>query len=64
MLRRVTTSMGVLEYELTFKQVKNLNLRIGAGGEVKVSAPRGAGAGQADAFVAKKAGGAAAPFPS
>ena len=46
---------GGVEYQLTRKPVKNLNLRVRADGTVAVSAPRWVSAGQADAFVAARA---------
>ena len=38
-LRLVDTPRGPLTYTLTRKRVKNLNLRVGAGGEIMVSLP-------------------------
>jgi len=43
-------------FSLTYKKVKNINLRIDREGNVKVSAPKGAGKEQIIAFVAKNAG--------
>lgn len=42
-----------LEYELIYKKVKNINLRI-SDGSVKVSAPRGTSAAYIDDFVASR----------
>lgn len=47
---------GGVEYTLTRKRVKNLNLRLGPDGSVRVSAPMRAGADSVDAFVAAHAG--------
>jgi predicted metal-dependent hydrolase len=53
--RRVETLTGLIEYELTWKAVKRINLRVSRTGEVKVSLPKGLPAGQADRFVREKA---------
>ena len=42
-------------YFLTYKRVKNINLRIGPDGEAHASAPFGVPAAQVDAFVLSKA---------
>ena len=42
---------GGVEYELTYKRVKNLNLRVGEDGSVRVSAARRVPLRQIDAFV-------------
>jgi len=55
-LRLVDTPHGPLTYTLTRKAVKNLNLRVGPGGEVAVSVPRRCGVKQADDFVRDKSG--------
>lgn len=55
-LRLVDTPCGPLTYTLTRKAVKNLNLRIGAGGEIAVSIPRRCPVKQADSFVREKSG--------
>lgn len=55
-LRMVDTPQGLLTYALTRKSVKNLNLRIGPGGEVMVSLPRRCSVRQADDFVREKSG--------
>ena len=52
MLRRA----GGIAYELTYKKVKNLNLRLRADGSVAVSAPRRVPLAEIDAFVAGRAG--------
>ena len=44
-----------ISYELTFKSVKNINVRISPGGGVKASAPISCRAHQVDAFIKKKA---------
>lgn len=46
---------GGVEYELTCKKVKRMNLRVRRDGTVAVSAPRGVPLKEADAFVAKNA---------
>ena len=55
-LRMVDTPHGLLTYVLTRKQVKNLNLRIGADGQISVSVPLRCSAGQADGFIREKSG--------
>lgn len=40
-----------IEYELTLKRIKNINLRVGSDGQVKVSAPYGTDRGFIDNFV-------------
>lgn len=55
-LRVVDTPRGPLTYTLTRKRVKNLNLRIGARGEVKVSLPLRCPVRQADDFIREKSG--------
>lgn len=55
-LRLVETPEGPLTYTLTRKGVKNLNLRVGPGGEVTVSIPRRCSVRQADDFVRAKSG--------
>lgn len=55
-LRLVDTPVGPLTYTLTRKAVKNLNLRIGAGGEIMVSIPRRCSVKQADSFIREKSG--------
>lgn len=55
-LRLVDTPEGPLTYTLTRKRVKNLNLRIGARGEIKVSVPLRCCVRQADDFVREKSG--------
>ncbi|NBI09393.1 DUF45 domain-containing protein [Colidextribacter sp. OB.20] len=54
--RLVDTPHGVLTYTLTRKTVKNLNLRVGPGGEVAVSIPRRCSVRQADDFVRSRSG--------
>lgn len=53
-LRLVDTPNGPLTYTLTRKSVKNLNLRIGAGGRVAVSVPLRCSTSQADDFIREK----------
>lgn len=48
-------SAGGVEYTLTRKRVKNLNLRLGPDGSVRVSAPARASLAAVDAFVAAHA---------
>lgn len=49
-------SAGGVDYALTRKRVKNLNLRLAPDGSVRVSAPRGVSEAAVDAFVAAHAG--------
>lgn len=53
-LRLVDTPQGHLTYTLTRKRVKNLNLRVGAGGEIMVSVPLRCPVKQADDFIREK----------
>lgn len=53
---RMLRQAGGVEYELTYKKVKNLNLRLAADGHVAVSAPRRTPVAEIDAFVASRAG--------
>ena len=53
-LRMVDTPRGPLTYSLTRKRVKNLNLRVGAGGEIMVSLPLRCPVRQADDFIREK----------
>ena len=53
--RRVETPLGPIEYLLTVKAVKNLNLRLRPDGTVAVSLPRRAPKSAADAFVRSRA---------
>ena len=55
-LRVVDTPRGPLTYTLTRKQVKNLNLRVGAGGEIMVSLPLRCPVKQADDFIRERSG--------
>lgn len=55
-IRQVDTPCGPIVYTLTRKPVKNLNLRVGAGGKVMVSVPQRCSAKQADSFIRKKSG--------
>ena len=55
-LRMVDTPRGPLTYTLTRKPVKNLNLRIGAGGEIMVSLPLRCSVKLADDFIREKSG--------
>lgn len=54
--RLVDTPRGSLTYTLTRKRVKNLNLRVGAGGEIMVSLPLTCSVKQADDFIREKSG--------
>ena len=47
---------GFVEYELTVKKVKNINLRVSPQGDVRVSAPHRVPVGEVDRFVASRAG--------
>ncbi len=49
--RRVDTPMGPIDYTLTVKNVKNMNLRLRPDGGVAVSVSRRVSRGEADAFV-------------
>lgn len=55
-LRLVDTPQGPVTYTLTRKRVKNLNLRVGAGGEISVSVPLRCSVRQADSFVRERLG--------
>lgn len=55
-LRLVDTPHGPLTYTLTRKRVKNLNLRVGTGGEIMVSLPLRCPVRQADDFIREKSG--------
>lgn len=55
MLRSVIVDGNVLEYELEYKKVKNLNLRVRRDGSIYVSANRYISRQQADAFVVRNA---------
>ncbi|WP_417092983.1 M48 family metallopeptidase [Intestinimonas timonensis] len=54
-LRRVDTSLGPIEYFLTVKSIKNINLRIRGDGTVAVSVPRRVSKARADDFVRSRA---------
>ena len=56
MQRSVWAGGGFVEYELTVKKVKNINLRVSPQGDVRVSAPRRVPLGEVDRFVASRAG--------
>lgn len=45
---------GGLEYELTLKKIKNVNMRVTADGAIQVSAPYGTDRGFIDRFVASR----------
>ncbi len=47
---------GSVEYELTYKRVKNINLRVGSDGSVAVSAPYRTDAAYIDSFVTAHTG--------
>lgn len=55
-LRIVDTPQGPITYTLTRKRVKNLNLRVGQGGEIFVSIPLRCSVKQADGFIREKSG--------
>lgn len=55
MKERSVRAAGGVEYELTRKRVKNLNLRVRADGTVAVSAPPRAALAAVDGFVAARA---------
>jgi len=55
-LRLVDTPSGPVTYTLTWKRVKNLNLRIGPENEIMVSLPLRCSAKRADDFVREKSG--------
>ncbi len=52
---QINTSAGPLTFELTYKKVKNINLRVRPDGTVTVSAPRRAGRAAVERFVREKA---------
>lgn len=54
-LRRVDTPLGSIEYFLTVKSVKNINLRIRSDGTAAVSVPRRVSKARADDFVRSRA---------
>lgn len=53
-LRLVDTPRGPLTYTLSRKRVKNLNLRVGAGGEITVSVPLRCSAKEADDLIRER----------
>ena len=53
--REILTAEGPVAYTLTWKRVKNLNLRIRRDGSVAVSAPARVPLSRIDAFVLSKA---------
>lgn len=55
MIRTVATKDGTIEYELEYKRVKNINLRIRTDGSVHVSANRFVSKSYIDDFVRSKA---------
>lgn len=55
-MRSIEFNGQIIEYTLTRKKVKNINLRIKANGEVCVSAPRSVPAGVIEDFVRRNAG--------
>lgn len=55
-IRSVAASQGVFFYELTRKQVKNVNLRIDKEGRIKVSAPAGVSVEFIEGFIREKEG--------
>lgn len=54
MLRTVSVGTNIINYNLTYKDVKNINLRIKVDGSVSVSAPRCVNALKIDDFVISK----------
>lgn len=54
-METVHTPLGNITYVLQRKRVKNINLRIGPGGEVSVSAPKATPKAAIDAFISAKA---------
>ena len=56
MQRTVAAQGQLLCYELTHKRVKNLNLRLGPAGDIRVSAPKWVALEQIDAFVISRSG--------
>lgn len=56
MAKLLQTPMGSLEYHLTRKRVRNLNLRIRQDGSVAVSAPNRMPLAEIDAFLCERAG--------
>lgn len=55
-LRLVDTPRGPLAYTLTRKRIKNLNLRVGADGAIRVSVPWRCSAKEADELVRERSG--------
>ena len=55
MEKSVQTPCGEIKFELEYKKVKNVNLRIVRGGSVHVSAPRGLALSVIERFVCEKA---------
>lgn len=55
MKKSISSEGRIIEYELTRKRVKNMNLRLRSDGSVSVSAPYFVSQGQIDRFVAKHA---------
>ena len=53
MKRRVTADGTLIEYELTRKRVKNINVRISTDGKVSASAPYFVSLGAVDSLVIK-----------
>lgn len=49
-------SAGGIEYDLTYKRIKNVNMRIGADNRIRVSAPFGVGFDFIDSFVLSRRG--------
>lgn len=54
MIRKVQGQKGVIEYNFTYKKVKNINLRINRSGEINVSAPFRVREKTLDSFVLNK----------
>lgn len=53
-VERLQTPDGPIEYTLSRKRVRNLNLRVKPGGQVTVSAPKRMSKGEIEAFIAQK----------
>lgn len=55
MLREIIVEEGIIQFELYYKRIKNLNLRVRRDGSVMVSAPMGLPQKHIDHFVASRA---------
>ena len=51
MVKSINTPSGIISYELTRKDIKNINLRVKSNGKIKVSCPMRSSDGKVDNFV-------------